>query len=110
MVDTCKVFKKPVRCVACGTRQYETLLRIAQGAPVVCVECRQEIDLQHDNSEIFNDTVAFVQAELRGRNLDAAAAHARTVFVSSKTVTHPLLVPANWNNPPATQLSYRRIR
>jgi hypothetical protein len=63
MVDTCKVFKKPVRCVACGTRQYETLLRMAQGAPVVCVECRQEIDLQHDNSEIFNDTVAFVQAE-----------------------------------------------
>ena len=49
--------------VARGTRQYETLLRIAQGALVICVECQQEIDLQHDNSEIFKHA-RFVQAEL----------------------------------------------
>jgi hypothetical protein len=62
MLDTCKIFKAPVRCVACGSRQYETLCRIAQGMHVICVECRQKIDLQHDNSEIFNHAV-FVQAE-----------------------------------------------
>ena len=63
MVDTCKCFKEPVRCVACGGRQYETLFRIAQGTPVICVECRQEIDLQHDNSESFKHAV-LVQTEL----------------------------------------------
>ena len=57
-------FQKAGALCCLWPRQYETILRIAQGAPVVCVECRQEIDLQHDNSEIFNDTVAFVQAEL----------------------------------------------
>jgi hypothetical protein len=62
MVNTCKVYKLPVRCAACGSQQYETLLRISQGAPVVCVECRQDIDLPHDNPETFSSTVAFVQS------------------------------------------------
>jgi hypothetical protein len=67
MVDTCKIYKLPVRCVACDSQQYETMLRIAQGTPVVCVECRQEIDLPHDNADTFNNTVAFVQSELAWR-------------------------------------------
>jgi hypothetical protein len=41
MTDTCRVFKEPVRCAACGSRQYETMLRIAEGAPVTCVACQQ---------------------------------------------------------------------
>ena len=68
MVDTCRVFKEPVRCTVCGSRQYETLLRIAQGAPVTCVECHQDIDLPHDNSEIFAHVLAFVQSELARRD------------------------------------------
>ena len=66
MVDTSKVFKEPVRCVACGSQQYETLLRIAQGTPITCVECRQGIDLPRDNPEIFASTVAFVRSEWLG--------------------------------------------
>jgi hypothetical protein len=68
MVDTCRVFKKPVRCAACGSQQYETLLRIAQGLPVTCVECHRDIDLPNDNSEIFAIIVTFVQSELARRN------------------------------------------
>ena len=62
MVDTCAVFKLPVRC-ACGSEQYETLLRISQAKPVVCVECQQSIDLPRDNSAIFSDAVAFVEGQ-----------------------------------------------
>ena len=63
MVDTCAVFKLPVCCAACGSPQYETLLRISQGKPLVCVECRQSIDLPCDNSAIFSRAVAFVEGE-----------------------------------------------
>jgi len=63
MVDTCAVFKLPVCCAACGSQQYETLLRISQGKPLVCVECRQRIDLPRDNSAIFSRAVAFVESE-----------------------------------------------
>ena len=59
MADPCKSFKEPVRCVACGSRQYETLFRIAQGTPLICVECGQVIDLQRDNSVIFRQAVLF---------------------------------------------------
>jgi hypothetical protein len=59
MVDTSAVFKLPVCCAACGSQQYETLLRISQANPVVCVECRQNIDLPRDNSAIFTRAVAF---------------------------------------------------
>ena len=68
MVDTCEVFKEPVRCVACGSQQYETLLRIAQRTPVICVECRQDIDLPRDNLEIFARTIVFVQSEQARQN------------------------------------------
>ena len=64
MADTCRVFKEPVRCAACGSRQYETMLRIAEGAPVTCVECQQDIDLPRDNSETFARVLTFVQSEL----------------------------------------------
>jgi len=30
MLETCRVFKEPVHCAACGSRQYETMLRIAK--------------------------------------------------------------------------------
>jgi hypothetical protein len=63
MADTCRVFKEPVRCAACGSRQYETMLRIAEGAPVTCVECQQDIDLPRDNSETFARVLTFVQSE-----------------------------------------------
>jgi hypothetical protein len=62
MVDTCKVIKQPIRCIACDSRQYETLQRIAEGTPVVCVGCHQDIDLPRDNLEIFTSTVAFVHS------------------------------------------------
>jgi hypothetical protein len=57
MVDTCAVFKLPVRCAACGSQQYETLLRISQANPLVCVECRQSINLPNDNAVIFSRAV-----------------------------------------------------
>jgi hypothetical protein len=63
MVDTCAVFKLPVRCGTCSSEQYETLLRISQAKPVVCVECRQSIDLPRDNSAIFGRAVAFVEGQ-----------------------------------------------
>jgi len=63
MVETCAVFKLPVCCAACGSQQYETLLRISQATPLVCVECRQSIDLPRDNSAIFSRAVAFVEEE-----------------------------------------------
>jgi hypothetical protein len=46
-----------------GSEQYETLLRISQAKPLVCVECRQSIDLPRDNSAIFGRAVAFVEGE-----------------------------------------------
>ncbi len=67
MVDTCAVFKLPVSCAACGSQQYETLLRISEAKPVVCVECRQNIDLPRDNSAIFGRAVAFVEGERANR-------------------------------------------
>jgi hypothetical protein len=67
MVYTCEVFKFPVRCAACGSEQQETMLRIAQGTPVVCVECRQEIDLPNDNSETFSEMVASWRESWLGR-------------------------------------------
>lgn len=63
MVDTCAVYKLAVRCAACGAQQYETLLRISQARPLVCVECRQSIDLPRDNAAIFNSAVDFVEGE-----------------------------------------------
>jgi hypothetical protein len=63
MVETCTVFKMPVCCAACGSQQYQTLLRISQATPLVCVECRQSIDLPGDNSAIFSCAVAFVEEE-----------------------------------------------
>src|SRR5262245_27053697 len=63
MIETCAVFKLPVCCAACGSQQYETLLRIAQATPLVCVECRERIDLRHGNSAIFNCAVAFVEGQ-----------------------------------------------
>src|SRR5258708_39287840 len=83
MVDTCAVFKLPVRCPACGSQQYETLLRISQANRLVCVECRrisqanrlvcvecrQSIDLPHDNAEIFSRAVAFVEEQQRFNGL-----------------------------------------
>jgi hypothetical protein len=68
MVDTCRVFKLPVRCAACDSQQYETMLRIAQGTPIVCIECRNEIDLPHDNAETFGNTIAFVRSEFARRS------------------------------------------
>jgi hypothetical protein len=38
-----------------------------RGTPIVCLECRQQIDLPRDNSEIFASTVAFVRSELARR-------------------------------------------
>ncbi len=67
MVDTCVVFKLPVTCAACGSQQYETLLRISEAKPVVCVECRQNIDLPRDNSAIFGRAVSFVEGERANR-------------------------------------------
>src|SRR6516165_3882 len=73
MVDTCQVVKEPICCAACGSHQYETLLRIARGTPVTCIECRQDIDLPRDNAEIFASTVAFVREEhLRHMGLQTA--------------------------------------
>jgi len=63
MVETCAVFKLPVRCAECGSQQYETLLRISQATPLVCVECRESIDVPRDNSAIFSRAVAFVEEE-----------------------------------------------
>jgi hypothetical protein len=68
MLETCRVFKEPVRCAACGSRQYETMLRVAEGAPVTCIECQQDIDLAHDNSETFARVLTFVQSELARPN------------------------------------------
>jgi hypothetical protein len=68
MTDTCRVFKERVRCAACGSQQYETLLRIAEGTPMSCVECHQDIDLAHDNSETFARVLPFVQSELARHN------------------------------------------
>ena len=68
MLETCRVFKEPVHCAACGSRQYETMLRIAEGAPVTCIECQQDIDLAHDNSEMFARVLTFVQSELARHN------------------------------------------
>jgi hypothetical protein len=65
MVDTCAVFKLPVCCAACGCQQYETLLRISQATTLICVECRQSIDLPRDNAAIFSRAVAFVNEERR---------------------------------------------
>ena len=59
MLETCRVFKEPVRCAACGSRQYETMLRIAESAPVTCVECQQDINLAQDNSETFARVLTF---------------------------------------------------
>ena len=58
-----EVMARAVRCATCASHQYETLLRIPQGKPLVCVECRQEIDLPRDNSAIFSRAVAFVKDE-----------------------------------------------
>ena len=68
MLETCRVFKEPVHCAACGSRQYETMLRIAEGAPVTCIECQQDIDLAHDNSDAFARVLTFVQSELARHN------------------------------------------
>jgi hypothetical protein len=76
MVDTCAVFKLPVRCPACGSQQYETLLRISQANRLVCVECRQSIDLPHDNAEIFSRAVAFVEEQQRFNGLLSPIRHA----------------------------------
>ena len=65
MVDTCKVCKLPVHCPACGSRQYETLLRISEAGPLACVECHENIDLPHDNPAVFSYAVAFVEGERR---------------------------------------------
>jgi hypothetical protein len=69
MVETCTVFKLPVCCAACGSQQYETLLRISQATPLVCVECRRSIDLPRGNSAIFSRAVAFVEEERLKRSL-----------------------------------------
>ena len=69
MVVTSAVFKLPVCCAACGSQQYQTLLRISQATPLVCVECRQSIDLPRDNSAIFSRAVAFVEEERLKRSL-----------------------------------------
>jgi translation initiation factor 2 beta subunit (eIF-2beta)/eIF-5 len=63
MVETRAVIKLPVCCAACGSQQYETLLRISRATPLVCVECGQSIGLPHDNSAIFSQAVAFVEEE-----------------------------------------------
>ena len=69
MAVTSAVFKLPVCCAACGSQQYQTLLRISQATPLVCVECRQSIDLPRDNSAIFSRAVAFVEEERLKRSL-----------------------------------------
>ena len=69
MVETCAVFKLLVCCAACGSQQYETLLRISQATPLVCVECRRSIDLPRGNSAIFSRAVAFVEEERLKRSL-----------------------------------------
>jgi hypothetical protein len=65
MVDTCAVFKLPVCCAACGSQQYETLLRISQATALICVECQQSIDLPRDNASTFSNAVVFVNEERR---------------------------------------------
>ncbi len=62
MVDTCKVMKEPLRCFGCGSRQYETISRIAQGGAVTCVECVSEINLERDNSAVFASALSFVKS------------------------------------------------
>jgi hypothetical protein len=76
-VDTCAVIKRPVCCVACGAQQYETLLRISQARPVVCLECRQPIDLPRDNSSVFASARDFVEAERANSHLTSALCHHR---------------------------------
>ncbi len=66
-VTTCAVFKLPVCCAACGSQQYETLLRISQANSVGCVQCGRSIDLPRDNSTIFNRAIAFVEGERANR-------------------------------------------
>jgi len=61
MVDTCAVYKLPVHCRACGSQQYETLLRIYKADPLVCVECHHNIHVSRDNSATFGRAVTFVE-------------------------------------------------
>ena len=61
MVDTCKVMKETVRCVGCGSHQYETISRIAQGGAVTCVECVSEINLERDNAAVFTSALYVVK-------------------------------------------------
>jgi hypothetical protein len=94
MLDTCRVFKESVRCAACGSRQYETMLRIAEGAPVTCVECHQDIDLAHDNS--VARVLTFVQSELAGRDGMALPLSGRLATLDGYYRT-ALVSPANGN-------------
>jgi hypothetical protein len=65
MLDTRAVYKLPVRCTACGSQQYETLLRISQNTSVICVACRGPIDLPGDNAAAVRRAIAFDQWEQR---------------------------------------------
>jgi hypothetical protein len=60
MVDTAAVYKLPVDCAACGSQQYETLLRIHRGS-VTCIECHKKIETRHASSGAFRRAAEFIE-------------------------------------------------
>jgi hypothetical protein len=71
MIETSAVFKLPVFCRACGSQQYETLLRISNDDALVCVECQHNIDPSRDDPAIFARAVSFVEWERGARHRGA---------------------------------------
>jgi hypothetical protein len=78
MIRTSEIYKLPVRCRACGSQQYSTLLRIFQARPLICVACEQKIDLPHDNRMTFNRAVKFVESEQEWISSKHVTANGRT--------------------------------
>jgi hypothetical protein len=67
MANRPKFLKNGACCIACGFREYEKILRTDHAAPVICFECRQEIDPRLENPKAFNTAILFAHSDLSRR-------------------------------------------